>query len=110
MKRKRHWSYTGEKRRLAILRRDNHECQIRGPGCLGVADTVDHIHPKAWGGGENPENLRAACKVCNMRKGAHAGGGASAAPTLSFFRGASHSRAPLPNLPPRTRWSVIRAD
>lgn len=72
MKRQRHWSYTGEKRRKAVLRRDNWECQIRGPMCIGTATTVDHIHPKAWGGTEDVSNLRAACKPCNQSKGARA--------------------------------------
>ena len=103
MKRKRHWSYTGEKRRLKVLRRDNYECQIHGEGCLGVATTVDHIHPKAWGGTEDESNLRAACKVCNGRKGARAA-------RVAFFSGARLGRAPLLKLPPHGRWGVIQSD
>ena len=105
MKRKRHWSsYTAETRvRPAILRRDNYECQLRYPGiCLGTARTVDHIHPKLWGGLDVASNLRAACKPCNQFKGTKTdeqvavllrqrGVTPRAAPsTLSFFRGASH--------------------
>ena len=103
MKRPRHWSYTGEKRRLAVLRRDNYECQIQGDGCTFTATTVDHIHPKAWGGTEDESNLRAACWACNQRKGARAEGRA-------FFSGTVHRRAPLLKVPPRSRWGVIRSD
>ena len=103
MKRPRHWTYTGEKRRLAVLRRDNWECQIRGDGCLGSATTVDHIHPKAWGGTEDPSNLRAACKPCNQAKGARAD-------TSRFFTGTRISRGQLLKIPPRSRWGVIASD
>ena len=72
MSRGRHWTYHGEKRRAKVLKRDNHECQIRGPGCLGQANTVDHIVPKSLGGPETEDNLRAACRVCNQRKGTRA--------------------------------------
>ena len=65
----RHWTYREEKMRLRILKRDNFECQIRGPGCMVVADTVDHIHPKILGGLATPDNLRAACRPCNVAKG-----------------------------------------
>lgn len=106
MKRKRHWSYTGEKRRLRVLRRDNYECQIRGPECEGVANEVDHIHPKAWGGTEDESNLRAACWPCNRRKGARA----TTAQPRSFFSGASQRRGVLLKISPASRWGVIRSD
>ena len=106
MKRPRHWTYTGEKRRLAVLRRDNWECQIRGDGCTVIADTVDHIHPKAWGGTEHESNLRAACRVCNQRKGARA----AAAKVEAFFRSGGHRRAPLLKIPPHGRYAVVVHD
>ena len=46
----RHWTYSEEKLRADVLRAANYQCQIRGPGCIGTANEVDHIHPKAWGG------------------------------------------------------------
>ncbi len=32
---------------------------------IGMPLVVDHIHPKALGGGESPDNLCAACYRCN---------------------------------------------
>ena len=111
-KRQPHWSYTGLKRRKAVLVRDCYTCQIGGEGCTVVATTVDHIHPKAWGGTEDPSNLRAACWNCNQRKGtrvAVAQRSATPGGTL-VFRGAPRSTAPVAKLPLRTRWGVVRGD
>jgi 5-methylcytosine-specific restriction endonuclease McrA len=92
-KQPRHWSYHQEKLLKPILVRDNFECQIRGPMCLGLATTVDHIHPKAWGGRATPDNLRAACKPCNLSKGARTD-------EQAFFRGeAARTRPVLPQRP-----------
>ena len=103
MSRPRHWTYHEEKLRKLVLRRDNYECQIRLPGCLGTANTVDHIHPKAWGGLATPGNLRAACKPCNQAKGARADATANE-PILSR---SILSRGPLQKIPPRgSRWAV----
>src|SRR5262245_12423140 len=55
--------------RLKILARDGGPCQIRGPGCRGVANEVDHILPTAMGGSwYEPINLRAACTTCNRKR------------------------------------------
>jgi 5-methylcytosine-specific restriction endonuclease McrA len=54
--------------RREILVRDQYLCRIRGPYCQGTADRVDHVIPRAKGGGESPSNLRAACGPCNSRK------------------------------------------
>ena len=52
--------------RRRVLERDNHTCQIGLPGCLGQANSVDHIVPVALGGDwYNLDNLRAACAPCN---------------------------------------------
>ena len=101
MKRQRHWTYREEKVRAAVLRRDNWECQIRGEGCIGTANTVDHIHPKAWGGRATPDNLRAACWPCNQRKGTRA----DAAGDGSFFNRGAHSRARSAKYLPTTAWT-----
>jgi len=55
--------------RKTVLDRDGHECQIRGRGCQGVGNTVDHIVPHNLGGGDDPGNLRAACRPCNSALG-----------------------------------------
>jgi 5-methylcytosine-specific restriction endonuclease McrA len=52
--------------RLACLQAANWRCQIRGPGCIGAASTVDHIHGLA----SDPQHrfLQAACRVCHAAK------------------------------------------
>jgi 5-methylcytosine-specific restriction endonuclease McrA len=54
-----------ERKRRRVMRRDNWECQIKGPGCLGSATDVDHVRR---GGNHSDENLRAACRACHSRK------------------------------------------
>lgn len=52
--------------RPAILDRDGHACQIRGPKCTTRATVVDHVLPLSLGGDPfDPVNLRAACVACN---------------------------------------------
>lgn len=54
------WSY--QKKRAAILQRDGYVCWLCGqPG----ADTVDHVIPRARGGTDDDDNLRAAHLSCN---------------------------------------------
>ena len=61
---------TWRKIRLAVLDRDGHICQIRGPKCLIDATDVDHIVPwRAGGAFFDPSNLRAACGPCNRGRG-----------------------------------------
>lgn len=56
-----------QKLRRAVLARDGGICQIQGPRCVGIANTVDHIIPSSvrpdlfW----EPEDQRAACGRCN---------------------------------------------
>lgn len=58
-----------QKVRLTILTRDNHLCQIAGPGCTTHATDVDHIIPINEGGQRlDPTNLRASCSHCNTRR------------------------------------------
>jgi 5-methylcytosine-specific restriction endonuclease McrA len=55
--------------RRAVLARDGHQCQIRGPKCKGRATHVDHIVSISQGGALlDPANLRAACASCNVAK------------------------------------------
>ena len=60
-----------DKLRLRILDRDKWLCQC--PDCLGgikrvrEAHEVDHIVPKARGGDDAPENLRAVNRDCHRK-------------------------------------------
>jgi len=54
------WQRTRER----ILARDGGRCRY----CGGVAEVVDHILARAFGGGDEDSNLVAACKACNERK------------------------------------------
>ncbi len=52
--------------RKNILRRDGHRCQYCGVASNTL--TVDHVVPRALGGGDSWENLVAACLRCNNSK------------------------------------------
>ena len=47
-----------------IIARDGGVCSY----CGGVADTTDHVIPKARGGTDDDSNLVASCRPCNSRK------------------------------------------
>jgi 5-methylcytosine-specific restriction endonuclease McrA len=51
--------------RRAIFLRDDHRCQY----CGGSAENVDHVIPRVQGGQHLWENVVAACRRCNTRKG-----------------------------------------
>ena len=53
--------------RLRVLKRDSYICAY----CSGEATQVDHVIPRANGGGHELDNLVACCAPCNSRKGAH---------------------------------------
>jgi len=53
--------------RREILARDHHTCQYCGK--QGHDLTVDHVVPRHRGGVHTWENLVAACRACNHRKG-----------------------------------------
>jgi hypothetical protein len=55
-----------KKQRIRVLQRDNYQCQY----CGQEATEVDHVIPRAHGGGHDMENLLACCKKCNGLKGA----------------------------------------
>lgn len=54
--------------RYEVLRRDNHTCRYCGGRAPEVVLTVDHVVPVALGGGDDPSNLVAACRDCNVGK------------------------------------------
>lgn len=51
--------------RRQVLDRDGHICRY----CDGPADSVDHVFPRVKGGLTVEDNLVAACRSCNSRKG-----------------------------------------
>jgi 5-methylcytosine-specific restriction endonuclease McrA len=53
--------------RKEIFIRDNYTCQYCGR--TNIELTIDHVIPRSRGGGHSWDNLVAACKVCNHRKG-----------------------------------------
>lgn len=58
--------------RRFVLERDRYRCQVPaddGELCGAWASCADHIVPKSRGGSDHPDNLRAACTPCNLRRG-----------------------------------------
>jgi 5-methylcytosine-specific restriction endonuclease McrA len=51
--------------RKAVFARDAHACQYCGSG----AENLDHVVPRSRGGLHTWENVVAACRPCNTRKG-----------------------------------------
>ena len=51
--------------RRAVFVRDQHRCQY----CGARAESIDHIVPRSRGGEHRWENVVAACRPCNSRKG-----------------------------------------
>lgn len=76
--------------RLAVLHAAGWRCQVPvdatgraadcGPLCGLPANTVDHIRPRALGGGNEPANLRAACARHNYGRRVPGVGGVPAEP------------------------------
>ncbi|MDH5636975.1 MAG: HNH endonuclease [Nitrospinota bacterium] len=50
-----------------VLRRDGHTCQYCG--ATGVKMTIDHVIPRSRQGESTWENVVAACRECNLKKG-----------------------------------------
>ncbi len=51
--------------RRGIFARDGHRCQY----CGAAAESIDHVVPRSKGGEHAWENVVAACRPCNVRKG-----------------------------------------
>lgn len=51
--------------RRAVFLRDDSECQY----CTRPAENIDHVMPRAQGGQHTWENVVAACRRCNTKKG-----------------------------------------
>jgi DNA-directed RNA polymerase subunit RPC12/RpoP len=54
--------------RYEVLRRDSFSCTYCGAKAPDVELHVDHVIPEALGGGDDPDNLTAACIDCNAGK------------------------------------------
>jgi len=75
--------------REQVLKRDNNVCGW----CGGEGAThVDHIVPWSKGGGDGMDNLVAACRSCNLSKGAR---------DATFWRRTDTHPTPLPPPSPR---------
>ncbi len=51
--------------RRAVFARDGHRCQY----CSAAAENIDHVIPRSKGGPHVWDNVVAACRPCNARKG-----------------------------------------
>ena len=64
--------------RTAIFMRDKGRCQVCHTDLTGTMvipnATLDHIHPLARGGSNDPTNFQLLCEGCNMRKGTRTSG------------------------------------
>jgi 5-methylcytosine-specific restriction endonuclease McrA len=80
--------------RLRILMRDKFRCQYCGVRATAFDLTLDHIVPRSRGGRTEAENLCAACKPCNQRKG---------------NRTPDEARMPLLTTPSALRYGLERA-
>ena len=68
------WISTAD--RVAIYVRDDYTCQLCGKKCIQDDNkthpdhiTLDHIIPYSKGGADTAENLRVACRSCNVKRG-----------------------------------------
>lgn len=55
--------------RRNLFARDRNQCQYCGRSFPTADLSIDHVRPKAQGGGDTWENLVCACLWCNARKG-----------------------------------------
>ena len=62
--------------RAAIYARDEYTCQLCGKKCIQDENrvhadhiTIDHIVPYSKGGAHTADNLRVACRSCNVKRG-----------------------------------------
>jgi 5-methylcytosine-specific restriction endonuclease McrA len=75
-----------------VLARDGYTCVYCG--ATGVALTLDHVTPRAWGGSHHASNLVAACAPCNSaRKGDHDLTTFTRKCRIAFGWSAAHGRA-----------------
>ena len=56
--------------RQLVIDRDGTSCYLCGLQCYEHEIHIDHVIPRSRGGSDDPSNLKVACWLCNMRKGA----------------------------------------
>jgi len=54
--------------RVAVVKRDKSSCQYCGKKLSAANVTIDHVLPKAQGGGTTFANCVVACQICNNKK------------------------------------------
>lgn len=54
--------------RFEVFKRDGFRCRYCGATAAENELHVDHVHPVAEGGGDEPGNLVTACRDCNLGK------------------------------------------
>lgn len=59
---------THQARRLRVLARDRHLCQLRYDCCITQATVCDHTLALGLGGTDTDDNCQAACRPCSNRK------------------------------------------
>ena len=60
--------YVSAKKRLQVLKRDEHRCVYCHADLTKVPLAIDHLIPVTRGGTNAINNLQATCKTCNARK------------------------------------------
>ncbi|HSG78853.1 MAG TPA: HNH endonuclease [Acidimicrobiia bacterium] len=93
--------------RRAVFARDESTCQY----CGRTAENIDHVLPRSRGGTHTWENVAAACRPCNTRKG-------DRTPEEAGMKLARAPRAPRENgwlviglaAPPEPSWRVYLAE
>lgn len=71
--------------RYEVLRRDSHTCRYCGRRAPAISLTVDHVMPRTLGGGDDLDNLVAACLDCNAGK-------SSSRPDAALIESVKHSQ------------------
>ncbi len=63
------YQYTPPLSNMALFARDNYQCLYCGHYYATQQLSRDHVHPRSRGGLDRWENVVAACRRCNSRKG-----------------------------------------
>ena len=86
-------------------------CDASGCGPTGVPLNIDHIHPRAKGGGNRVSNLTLACIPCNRAKGAQDVAVFLAGDPARVARVLRHAKRPLRDAAAvnSTRWALRQA-